>query len=653
MTTQPQHIPNLQMVPLEQIQPSPTNPRKRWPEADQQEMVESIKAYGVMQPIILRAWQGEAPTPTTNFEIVAGERRYRGSLEAEREEIPAIVRELGDREVLELQMVENMQRTDLTPLEEADGLARMLELRDEDGKAIYSVTSMSLKLAKSKKHIYRMLALTKVTPEVRALVEAGELGATQAQLVARIPDPGQQVEAAEAIAHPKYEDGQLSVRSADALIRREYTVSMEKPLFDPEDATLKPSAGACSACPHYDKPDGKAGGSTKPICRNGKCHQEKAETSWRRLAEGHREAKATPPAKILDLATSEEEFWGDELRYSSSYVVATQPPCPTLLAVAADEADPTLQKTWKSLCKGKGVQPYLARDGHGKVRVLYKQKEALAAAKLNGHEKLFRESKQATGGEAPKLSKAEQEARDKRNQLAEERLGFVFVTTAKEIVQKAEEAGLTEEQTRMVVSCVLNNRHGWWDELGPDLENPLWDLVGFSRDKNFKEQVSGVMAGRYGEQLMTPLLIHALCLHDPFVYPGSKREGFDPEAAFYALAQAFGYDPAALGQAAIAAVEAQLKAAAEAEAKTPLAAPAKKAKKAKKAPARKVAQKAPAKSKGKQADSAEAGDSAEAPPAGKSERVVVTTDTDGNPVYHRGADADKKAAEMDQEGGAS
>src|SRR5690606_14398087 len=137
--------------------------------------------------ILLRPAPAAPTDPEPFYEIIAGERRYRASKLAGRTTIPAIVREISDLEVLELQIIENLQREDLHPLEEAESYEALLEQHKADPD--YSVDLIAAKLGKSRAYIYARLKLCALRPAARKAFYAGTLTASTALLLARIPAP--------------------------------------------------------------------------------------------------------------------------------------------------------------------------------------------------------------------------------------------------------------------------------------------------------------------------------------------------------------------------------------------------------------------------------------------------------------------------------
>jgi ParB family chromosome partitioning protein len=142
----PPPVSSIQDIPLAKIRESKTNPRRFFDETKLAELAENIRQHGVLQPILLRPFpDGEAGT----YELVAGTRRYRASKLAKRDSIPATVRELTDTQCLELQLVENLQRTDVHELDEAQGYAALMQLQPET----YTVETISVKVGKSQAYV--------------------------------------------------------------------------------------------------------------------------------------------------------------------------------------------------------------------------------------------------------------------------------------------------------------------------------------------------------------------------------------------------------------------------------------------------------------------------------------------------------------------
>ena len=190
----------LRMVPIAAIKPLPGNPRKHFDEAALEELAASIAARGVIQPIIVR------PTGPGAFQLVAGERRWRAAQKARLHEIPALVRDLDEREVMALALIENLQREDLSPIEEARAYQR---LADEEGMTQSEIARL---VDKSRSHVANFQRLLSLPDEVLDLVGQGTLSMGHARALIGREDAGE-------LARIAVEQG-FSVRDIEALVRK-------------------------------------------------------------------------------------------------------------------------------------------------------------------------------------------------------------------------------------------------------------------------------------------------------------------------------------------------------------------------------------------------------------------------------------------------
>ncbi|MGE0741509.1 MAG: ParB/RepB/Spo0J family partition protein [Hyphomonadaceae bacterium] len=164
-------------VPIDLVQRNPQQPRKHFDEADLTELSNSIRTHGVLQPILVR------PIADGRYEIVAGERRWRAAQRAGLHAIPAVVRELNEVEVLEIAIVENVQRTDLNPIEEAQGFQALI---DRFGRTQEEIADA---VGKSRPHIANMLRLLRLPDDLQEMVRDGRLSAGHARAILTAPDP--------------------------------------------------------------------------------------------------------------------------------------------------------------------------------------------------------------------------------------------------------------------------------------------------------------------------------------------------------------------------------------------------------------------------------------------------------------------------------
>ncbi|MHB2168323.1 ParB/RepB/Spo0J family partition protein [Alsobacter sp. R-9] len=196
-------------VPVEFLRPNPRNPRKSFDDADLEDLAASIREKGIIQPILVRTLPGMADV----YEIIAGERRWRAAQRAGLHDVPVLLVEAGDREALELAIIENVQRADLNPLEEAQGYERLI------GEFGYAQADLGKIIGKSRSHVANTLRLLKLPESVKAHVQRGELSAGHARALLSVPDP-------EGTAKAVIEKG-LNVRDVERLAQDEATRAVE------------------------------------------------------------------------------------------------------------------------------------------------------------------------------------------------------------------------------------------------------------------------------------------------------------------------------------------------------------------------------------------------------------------------------------------
>ena len=189
-------------VPIEQLHPNAQQPRRRFSEAALEELAESIRSNGVIQPILVRHHHERAG----EYEIVAGERRWRAAQRAQLHQVPVVVRDIDDGQALELALVENLQREDLSPLEEADAYHRLME------SFAYTQESLAKNLGKSRSHIANTLRLRALPDAVKELLEDGQLSAGHGRALLGAADP-------EALARETVKK-RLSVRQVERLVQK-------------------------------------------------------------------------------------------------------------------------------------------------------------------------------------------------------------------------------------------------------------------------------------------------------------------------------------------------------------------------------------------------------------------------------------------------
>ena len=243
------HTTSFTSLPLSAVVASTTNPRKRFNEKQINELAASIKVHGVMQPILVRPINKEAVMANEEtcfrYEVVAGERRLRASKLAGVDSIPAMISELDDLETLQLQIIENAQREDLHPMEEAHGFKALLD--NKDAKS-WDADKLAEKIGKSKSHIYSALKLTELCTYAQDMFLEDKFGRETAVMIARIPGEKLQTQATKEVIKGNGSEP-YSFRVAKQHIHNRYTLSLIDAKFSTTDTKLLEKAGACFSCP--------------------------------------------------------------------------------------------------------------------------------------------------------------------------------------------------------------------------------------------------------------------------------------------------------------------------------------------------------------------------------------------------------------------
>ena len=198
-------------IPVEKVHPNPDQPRRAFVESALDDLASSIAEKGIIQPLIVRAH----PTLTGEFEIVAGERRWRAAQRAKLHEVPVIIRAFDDTEVLEVAIIENIQRADLNPMDEAAGYRQLMD------KFGHTQEQMSTALGKSRSHIANLLRLLNLPEDVQHFLTNGDLSAGHARALVGHPN-------ASILAQEIIRKG-LSVRETERLAKKDPTAGTKAP----------------------------------------------------------------------------------------------------------------------------------------------------------------------------------------------------------------------------------------------------------------------------------------------------------------------------------------------------------------------------------------------------------------------------------------
>ena len=259
---------------LSQLNESKTNPRRVFDEASLKELAASIRSQGVLSPLLVR------PLTENGFEIVAGARRYRAAQMAEQEAVPVRIKNMTDAEVIEAQLVENLIRAEIHPMEEAEGFARLLALDEPK----YSIEQIAARVGKQPSFVAQRIRLIDLVPAAVEAFYANEIGVGHALLLAKLP-ADQQEQALSACFKEVYNGSQnparilLPVRNLQFWIESNVLLVLKDAPFDKRDAQLVPTAGSCADCPkrtgHNKLLFGDDFGKHNDQCTDPKCYQAK------------------------------------------------------------------------------------------------------------------------------------------------------------------------------------------------------------------------------------------------------------------------------------------------------------------------------------------------------------------------------------------
>ena len=261
-------------VSLSQLNESKTNPRRVFDDAALKELAASIRSQGVLSPLLVR------PLTENGFEIVFGARRYRAAQLAEQETLPVRIKHMSDAEVIEAQLVENLIRAEIHPMEEAEGFAALLRLEEPR----YSIEQIAARVGKSPAFVAARLKLIDLVPTVVEVFYASEIGVGHALLLAKLP-ADQQPPALLACFKEVYNGSQsparilLPVRNLQFWIETNVLLVLKDAPFDKRDAELVPTAGSCADCHkrtgHNKLLFGDDLGRQGDRCVDPKCYQAK------------------------------------------------------------------------------------------------------------------------------------------------------------------------------------------------------------------------------------------------------------------------------------------------------------------------------------------------------------------------------------------
>lgn len=436
---------NITKIPLSKLVESPLNPRQQYDEEKLAELAASLKGAGQQQPIKVREVDGK-------FEIVFGHRRFRAAKLAKLESLDAQVVPMSDDAVALAQIVENGQREDVSPLEEADSYAT---LRDRFKKSADDIAAL---IGKSKSHVYARLKLTALKDAGRKALIAGKILPETALLIARVPTEKLQAKAVKDLTVDWRYEGGATFRDAAEWIQRHFMLQLADAPFDQKDADLVPEAGACKACPKRTgniPAELRADVKGADICTDPECFRAKLDVHAKLVLEAAKGEGLT----ILPASEAKDLF-----QAGSRYID------PTKGWVDVQDANPNdpKRRTWEAILGKHLPKPSLARDPDGYVRKLVEEDTLRKAMKDTGYGQPS-PKEQAAKEEERKEAKEEREAKNFRKANVE--------TIHAHVLKRADKVSdltmmrlLLEEQPWSVVDSI-GKRHevetkGWIKYVG-------------------------------------------------------------------------------------------------------------------------------------------------------------------------------------------
>ncbi len=398
-------------IGLSLIAPSLTNPRKTFNQVRLQELADNIKASGVHTPVLVRMLPGHRAADTERsviYELVAGERRYRASEMAGVDTIPALIRPLTDDQVLEIQLVENLHRDDLTAMEEAEGYEALME------HSGITADQLADKIGKSRSYVYGRVKLLDLCSEARVSLRDGDIDASRALLVARIPDHKLQLKAMkDIVAGVGYHGDRepMTYREAQAHIQRTFMLKLSDAKFKITSVDLVPVAGSCKTCTKRTGHDPDLFSDVKgaDVCIDPPCFHKKEEAHRSLQVEAAKAKGQTVIAgkEALELKPEGHGSWSDK-------VVGYR----RLDNVEDSPTDQPLRKLIGPLMKAEGIKPVLIESGRKPGEFLECLTNEVALKLLKATEKAAMEAA-STPASTAKVSKEVQKLVDDKKAKAE------------------------------------------------------------------------------------------------------------------------------------------------------------------------------------------------------------------------------------------
>ncbi len=405
--------PDFRLLPIADISESALNPRKAFDEKKQAELTESVRTKGVLEPLLVRP-----AVPEGKYELAAGARRLRAAVAAGLAQVPALVRPMTDAELLEVALVENVQRADINALEEG---AAYRQLVDRHG---YAVEQLCAKTGKARTTVFARMKLASLEGEARELVLCGKLSASIGELIARLPTPAAQEKALKKLRERFRYDlddetdlSSLSFRDAKDELEAELVLRLKSAPFD--------VAGACAACPNHTGAQAELYPDVRDdTCLDDGCWAGKKAEAFKRLKTTYEERGQTllkGGEKLFD------SYRPSELSYRAKEKYST----------AGEQAGST-GKTWAQLLGGEAPK-VVAIDKKGKAHHLVDKAAAVKLLAEKDEQLAKKATERSSYGSADWQVRADKEAAKRR---AEELVESYLKRRVPPLFRDVEEAAL-------------------------------------------------------------------------------------------------------------------------------------------------------------------------------------------------------------------
>jgi len=463
-------------VPLYLVRISYTNRTRFNPEALQQ-LADNIAEVGILQPILMRPVVPTAEAPQI-FEIVAGERRFRAACMAGLYAVPASVKTLTDKQAAEIQLLENIQRENPHPLEEAIGFEQLML------KHGYNADQLAAKVKQSRSYVYGRLKLCALSIKARELFldDIKRFPASTALLIARIPTPDLQDKALSEIMTPQWPSQEpMSVRQAAQHIAGRYTLMLDDAPFDAKDAKLLAAAGSCVKCPKRtgNQPEIYADAKSANVCTDPDCFAEKKAAHFQRIIVIANK-KGIPVLEGEEAEDAATNSWDDEAKF-----VSIDHHLSAFDRVAPATGMSGTVKKHLAVADLPAPVKYL-KDVDGTVEALYRREDIQAALEKAGacESESVREARTANEAVDPKKAAAElkkqQEEAARKKQRDEDKEKAEVLTAERVALYRKLRAraagGLSLHMLRELAKLLVRD---WNDYSLPD--DLIGDLYSFHR----------------------------------------------------------------------------------------------------------------------------------------------------------------------------